>query len=274
MSDSKSNHVGDMSFGGHLEALRPHLIRTTIFVIVLFIVVFCFKEFLVDTLLFGPMNSSFPTNRLLAYIADLVEIPELKINQHTIPLISTKMSGQFNLHLKLSMITTLAIGFPYLLWEIWRFIKPALTEEELGGCRKFVFYVSLCFFVGLGFGYFIIAPLTINFLSTYTVSANIANMIDINSYLSTVIDVSLACAILFQLPLLVYFLARMGVLTSSFMATYRRHAIVVLSVISAIITPPDVFSMVLVLLPLYLLYEYSISIAAGVERRREEDLQK
>lgn len=260
-----------MSFGSHLEVLRPHLIRASIFIIILFIVAFCFKELLVDTLLFGPMHSTFPTNKLFAYIANWLNIPELQINSHTIPLINTKMSGQFNLHLKISMLATLAVGFPYLLWEIWRFVKPALTEKELNSCSRFVFYISLCFFTGLGFGYFIISPLTINFLSTYTVSASVANMIDVNSYLSTVIDVSLACAILFQLPLLVYFLARMGILTSKFMAIYRRHAIVVLAVVSAIITPPDIFSMILVLLPLYLLYEYSISIAARVERRLKDN---
>ncbi|MEG2096289.1 MAG: twin-arginine translocase subunit TatC [Alistipes sp.] len=267
MSDQVGNRTDEMSFGEHLDALRPHLMRICGVFFLLLIASFCFKEILVDTLLFGPMKASFPTNQLFAKFAEMTGIAELNINAQTVPLINTSLSGQFNLHLKIAMLTAFTLGFPYLLWEVWRFVKPALSQQELSGCRQFVFYVSLCFFIGLSFGYFIIAPLTINFLAGYSVSTAISNLIDVNSYLATVIDVSLACAVVFQLPLCVYFLTRMGILTSTFLKHYRRHAVVVLALLSAIITPPDVFSMILVLLPLYGLYEYSISLSTRVEHR-------
>ena len=182
-------------------------------------------------------------------------------------LINTAMAGQFNLHLKISMVAAFCIGFPYLLWELWRFARPALTERELRGCRRFVFYVSAGFFAGLLFGYFVIAPLTIGFLSQYSVSEQVTNMIDVGSYLSTVLNVSIACAVVFQLPLLVYFLTRMGLVSPDFLRRYRRHALVALAILSAVITPPDVFSMILVLLPLFGLYEYSIRISERTLRR-------
>lgn len=259
-----------MSFGDHLEALRPHLVRSVVAWLVLMVVAFCFKELLVDRLLLGPLRPDFPTNRWLAALGQHLGIEELAINSRGVELISTTMAGQFNLHLKLSMLAALTLAFPYMLWELWRFVKPALTPRELHACRHAVGCVSLGFFTGIAFGYFIIAPLSINFLTNYQVSFAVENLIDIHSYLSTVIDISLACALLFQLPLAVYFLTRMGILSSTFMARYRRHAILLLAILSAIITPPDVFSMILVMLPLLLLYEGSISLARRVEKRKGE----
>ena len=154
----------------------------------------------------------------MAGLAGIEFVPGIEHMQ----LINTAMAGQFNLHLKISMVAAFCIGFPYLLWELWRFARPALTERELRGCRRFVFYVSAGFFAGLLFGYFVIAPLTIGFLSQYSVSEQVTNMIDVGSYLSTVLNVSIACAVVFQLPLLVYFLTRMGLVSPDFLRRYRR----------------------------------------------------
>lgn len=260
-------HDTEMSFGDHLEALRPHLVRSFGMLILLAIAAFCLKGFLVDVVIFGPTLPDFPTNLWLSRLGDAWGIEELKINSSPITLINTSMAGQFNLHLKLSIMTAIIVGFPYLGWELWRFIKPALTERELRGCRFFVGWLSLGFFSGVAFGYFIIAPLAINFLTGYSVSSTINNYIDISSYLSTVVDISIACAVVFQLPLLVYFLTKMGILSASFMVRYRRHAFIALALLSALITPPDVFSMVLILIPLYGLYEGSISLSKRVEKR-------
>ena len=169
------------------------------------------------------------------------------------------------------MVTGVVLAVPYLLWELWRFVAPALTDYERYKSRMFVFYVSLCFFTGLLFGYFLIVPLSINFLAGYQASPDIANMIDVKSYLSMVLTVSVSCAIVFQLPLLIYFLARMGLVTAAFLRKNRRYAIVILTIISAVITPPDVFSLFLVIVPLYSLYEVSILLAARVERAKARE---
>lgn len=253
------------TFGDHLEALRPHLIRSAAVLVAILVTAFLCKGVLVDCVLFGPMQEWFPTNRLLAAAADATGMEHLRINAAQVELISTTMAGQLNLHLKIAFYAALIVAFPYMLWELWRFVRPALTERELAACRSFVGWVSLCFFSGVAFGYVVIAPLTVNFLSGYRVSGSVENMIDVNSYLSTVIDVTLACGVIFQLPLLVWFLARMGILTAAFMRSYRRHALVVMAVVSAIITPPDVVSTILVIMPLYGLYELSISIARRAE---------
>ena len=213
MSGQKRSDTDEMTFAEHIDALRPHLVRGVLAILALAVAAFLCKGLLIDGVLFGPMSAGFPTNRLLVWMAGLAGI-EFVPGIERMQLINTAMAGQFNLHLKISMVAAFCIGFPYLLWELWRFARPALTERELRGCRRFVFYVSAGFFAGLLFGYFIIAPLTIGFLSQYSVSEQVTNMIDVGSYLSTVLNVSIACAVVFQLPLLVYFLTRMGLVLS------------------------------------------------------------
>lgn len=270
MSNSiKESSENEMTFFEHIDALRVPLMRGAFCMFAILIVAFVCKSFVIDTILFGPQSVDFPTNIFLNHIANITGIEALRINQMQFNMVNTSMAGQFNLHFKISIITALVLAVPYILWELWRFVKPALTANERRGSRMFVFFVSLCFFSGLLFGYYVIAPLTINFLVNYTASPSIINMIDVNSYLSTVINVSLACAAVFQLPLLVFFLAKMGVITGTFMRRYRKHALMILVIFAAVITPPDVFSQVLVTLPLYGLYELSIRIADRVQREKE-----
>ena len=239
----------EMTFFEHIEALRPHLVRGVLALVVVMIAAFIGKKFVIDWVLMGPQSPDFPTNRWLCDFSYWVfGDNRICINQVKINMVNTALAGQFNLHMQVAFATAIAVAVPYLLWE------------------------SLCFFTGLAFGYFVIAPLSISFFAGYQASPDITNMIDIRSYLTTVLSVSIACAVLFQLPLLIYFLARMGLITASFLKRYRRHALVLLMVVSAIITPPDIFSLFLVVIPLYGLYECSILLASRVERKmaREE----
>ena len=262
----------DMSFFEHLDALRPRLMRSAAALFIFMIAAFLAKEWLM-AIIMGPKSEWFPTNRLFAWLSDLMNTDVLRINARPMTLINTTMAGQFNLHLSLAFYTALLLAVPYMLWELWGFVKPALSRSEQRSSRLFVLQVTFCFFTGAAFGYFLLAPLSINFLANYTVSGDISNMIDIGSYMSIVLNMTFVCGFVFLLPVLVGLLAGMGLLTASFMKRYRRHAIVILAAVSAIITPPDAASMVLVALPLYGLYELSISIAARGERRHRRELE-
>ena len=185
----------------------------------------------------------------------------LKINQEPVTLINTSMAGQFNMHLLTAFYVALIVAIPYLLFELWLFVRPALTISERRSSTRFILYIVLCMAIGIAFGYFILAPLSVNFLTGYVVSSDISNMIDVSSYISLVANMVLVCAVIFELPVAVHFLSMTGLITAQFMKRYRRHAIVVLAIGAAIITPPDIMSMILVIIPLYLLYELSIKIA-------------
>lgn len=278
----------EMTFFEHIDALRPHLVRGVMAIGVIALAAFFCKSFIIDTVLFGPQKPDFPTNRMLTWVGEQwagiagwinatlgtafdSDPAAFRIANGKFEIINTSLSGQFNLHMKISLLTGLALAMPYTLWEFWRFVRPALTPKEIQGTRMFVFYVSLCFFGGLLFGYYIMAPLSINFFANYQASEFITNMFDISDYLSTVIVVSIACAFMFELPLLIYFLTRMGLLSAPFLRKYRKHAFVLLLVVAAIITPPDIFSLVLVILPLYGLYELSIKLAERTERGKTDE---
>ncbi|MCD8034628.1 MAG: twin-arginine translocase subunit TatC [Alistipes sp.] len=278
----------EMTFFEHIDALRPHLVRGAMAIVIVGVIAFFCKHLIIDTVLFGPKSPEFPTNRMLVWVgAEWAQIAawlnstlgtsldvdpgSFTIGADRFSVINTSLAGQFNLHMKISLVTGIALATPYVLWEFWRFVRPALTPQEIAGTNWFVFCVSLCFFSGLLFGYFIMVPLSVNFFANYQASAEIVNMIDIGDYLSTVIVVSMACAFMFELPLLIYFLTRMGIVSAGFLRRYRRHAFVVLLVIAAIITPPDIFSLVLVILPLYGLYELSIKLAARIERKQSRE---
>ncbi len=289
MAEQKKESSGsEMTFFEHLEDLRPHLVRAVLAFVVIAIVAFVFKGFIIDNLLFGPQKPDFPTNRWLCNmgyaLADAVswcgglfgaewtmDPTTLCINQTDFTVINNRLVGQFNLHLKVAMATGVVLGIPYMLWEIWQFVKPALTSGERKGTRMFVLYVSLGFFAGLLFGYYLIVPLSIHFFVNYSASENITNLIDVGSYSSQVVSIPLVSGLIFQLPLLVYFLTRIGLITPAFLRKYRRHAIIVLAVLAAIITPPDPFSLVLVMLPLYALYEFSIFLSVRTERKYQEE---
>ncbi len=256
-----------MSVAEHIDELRRRLVRSVIAFLVFAILAFVFKDLLV-TVLFGPTSADFPTNRFFAWLSEITEVDALLINQDNPDLINTQMSGQFKLHLKLAFVTSLVLTIPYIVWQLWMFVFPALSQRIRKHTRALVFQVSFWFIFGVCFGYFVVSPLANNFLANYELTPDITNMIDVNSYLSIVLGVSLACGLTFQLPLLIRLLASIGLISSTFLKKYRKVAVVAIMSLSAVITPPDVFSMLLVALPLYLLYEYSISMTRAIERRK------
>lgn len=266
----------EMSFLDHLEELRWHLIRSVASILVFSIAAFVFKDFIWGTVILGPTESDFWTYRFLCDMAELLEAPLLCFGDIPMELINTEITAQFTVHIKSSLIIGLALGFPYIFWEIWRFVKPGLHATERNASRGIVFVVSLLFISGVLFGYFVVTPLSINFLSNYSLAESINNQIKITSIVSLVATLALACGFMFQLPIATYILAKAGIISPQLMKTYRKHAIVVILVVSAIITPPDVISQILIALPLMLLYEISIKVCKRVvkkaeKKRKEED---
>ena len=264
-----------MTFLDHLEALRWHILRSVVVVTVLATVLFFFNDFIFGKVIFGPKHSDFITYRGFCWLSHhLLHSESLcmasSIEKIHFDLINTEISGQFTKHIWISLLSGIILGFPYVLWEVWRFVKPALREKEIKATRGFVGIASFLFMVGISFAYFMIVPLAVNFLGNYQVTGEVRNLITMDSYISLVSTLVLATGIVFELPILVYFLTKFGIMGSGFMRKYRRHAVVVILIVSAIITPsPDVTSQLLVAVPLYFLYEISIFVAARVERKRK-----
>lgn len=261
-----------MSFLDHLEELRWHLIRSVLAILVFSIVAFLAKDFVWNQIIFGPTRSDFWTYQKLCQLSELLKSPLLCLGTDIpIDIQNRQITGQFTLHIKSSLIVGLILAFPYTFWEIWRFIKPGLRSPERKASRGAVFVVTFLFLTGISFGYFIVTPLSINFLANYTLSDVIQNIIDINSLVGLVSTLALACGVMFQLPVVTYFLSKAGIITPRIMKAYRRHSIVVILIISAIITPPDVISQLLIAMPLLLLYEISIVISRTIEKRSEKE---
>ncbi|MBR5282516.1 MAG: twin-arginine translocase subunit TatC [Alistipes sp.] len=271
MSDQQLVHdEAEMTFGEHLDEVRKILIRVIMIFAVLCCVLFAFKGIVLDVV-FAPIRETFPTNRLFNWLATVMGSETLRIHPDNVELFNNKMAGQFMLHIKSSVIGAFIVAFPYLIWELWLFVKPAISPRQRKKSIRYVIETPLWFVFGLMFGYFIISPLAINFLGNYQVSDQISNIIDVSSFMSTVISVSFAGAIAFQLPLLIRLLANMGVVTADGMRQYRKVAVAALLIFAAIITPPDVVSQVLIFIPCYALYEYGIGITQRIEERRAKE---
>lgn len=261
----------NMSFLEHLEVLRWHLIRSAFVMVTMALVAFLAKGILFDVIIFGPKQPNFFTYELFCSISREISNTELFcLTEMPFKILNTKMAGQFSTHLWVSLIAGFILAFPYILWEAWRFVAPGLKKTERAYSRWILFFGAILFILGVLFGYYLIVPLSLQFLGTYTISDEVNNLIDLMSYISTVSTVTLATGLIFELPVVVYFLARSGLVTPEFMRQYRRHAIVLILVLSAVITPPDIASQILVSLPILLLYELSIRIAARVLKNREK----
>jgi len=266
----KTNNSGEMSFLEHLEELRWHIVRSVIAVLVFAIMAFIFGEFIIDHILFAPKNPDFFTNRWLCRFAEKMNAPDLCINTVPMKIQAIKMAGQFSATIMVSLYTGLIAAFPFVVWEIWRFISPALYENERKYARGSVASISIMFFIGALFGYFVILPLTIHFLGGWQASKEIVTQVDIESYFS-ITYIPFATGIIFELPVFMIFLTKVGIITPSFMIQYRKHAIIVLMILAAVITPPDVFSMILVVLPLLLLYEISIMLTKRTYKKYQQN---
>ena len=271
--NKKRSKADEMSFLEHLEELRWHIIRAFLAIVILAIVAFINKQFIFDTVIFHPKTPDFWTNRMFARLADLTGVDSLRINTKDLQLISIKMADNFMTHVWTSIIAGFILASPYVFFEIWRFIRPALYEKERKHSGGAVLYMSVLFLLGVLFGYFLIVPLSVDFLGSYTLSSEVTNQINMRSYIGTVTSISLASGVIFELPIFVYFLSKVGILTPSLMKHYRRHAYVLLLLLSAIITPPDVFSQIMVCLPLVFLYELGIVISKRVNKKAEEDFE-
>ncbi len=261
----------EMSFLQHLEALRWHLVRSVIAIMAIAVVAFLYPEILFDKVLLGPSSENFITYQYICKLSHwLGKGDELCVGKFVFSLKNIQMSGQFITHMWISFLTGIIIGFPYLLWELWRFVKPALKAKEIRYVKGFVFYASVLFFIGVLFSYFIISPLTVFFLGNYQVSTLVGNEITMDSYISTITNLTFATGLVFELPIIVYFLTSIGMLSPEFMRRYRKHALVVILIIAAFITPsPDISSQVMVAIPLYALYEISIFVSKYVVKRQQ-----
>jgi len=264
MKEKTTGASKEMSFWEHLEDLRGTLVRSFIGIMVFSVAAFFNRSIIFDSLLLAPKNSEFITNVLLCRLGKLLSSDAFCFESFTIQIINIHMSGQFLMHLYVSMAVGLVLASPYVIYQFWKFVVPALKPDEQKHSRRAVLIISALFFAGVLFSYFIIVPLTIIFLGTYQVSGLVANQISLHSYISTVVSVTLGVGVVFELPVVIYFLARVGVVDAHFLRRKRKHMLVIVLIISAIVTPPDVFSQILVSIPLMALYELSIIVAKKV----------
>lgn len=253
----------EMSFLDHLEELRWHVVRSVAAIFIFMILAFVFTEEIFTYIILAPGKTDFITFQWLCRLGEILNVDGLCVTKIPMTLQSRFLMGQFTMQLQSSFVIGLIVAFPYVAWELWSFVKPGLYHTEKKGSKGAVFAVSFLFLLGISFGYFVLSPMTIAFLANYSISDSIVNEFDITSYVSTVTALVFGSGLLFQLPVVVYFLTKIGMLTPQFMRQYRKHAIIVILIIGAIITPsPDPLSQSLISIPLYILYEISIFISA------------
>ncbi|MEO5984442.1 MAG: twin-arginine translocase subunit TatC [Ferruginibacter sp.] len=275
----KETPEAEMSFIDHLEDLRWHLVRSVIALLIAGIGIFIYIDFIFDNVIYAPAHSDFITYTALCNFSHHFGLGEsLCMPPVKIPLQGNTVSGPFMSAISISFMGALIIAFPYLFYELWKFIKPALSPKELKYARGSVFFVSICFFIGAAFGYFLLAPFTFNFLANFTIGSIGAYEYKptLQDYTDTLTNIILGCGIAFELPVLAYVLAKIGLITPKFLKTYRKYAYVVILIVAAIITPsPDWTSQLIVTVPLIILYEISIVITARVTKAREaKDLKE
>ncbi|MEO9258661.1 MAG: twin-arginine translocase subunit TatC [Crocinitomicaceae bacterium] len=251
-----------MSFFQHLEELRWRLVRSSIVIVILAGAIWVFRTWIMEHLFLSMASNDFITFKLMcSYFVACVDPIHIEM-------ISTEMAGQFSYALMMSIVGGLVVAFPYIFWELWSFVKPGLRQNEVKAVRGIVFYVSFLFFCGVLFGYFIVAPLCVQFFGDFQISKGIKNTFTIGSYMSTIITTVAYSGLIFLLPMVIYFFSKLGLITPAFLRKYRKHAIVFVLILSAIITPPDVLSQIIVSIPILMLYEIGILVSARVEKQR------
>ncbi len=270
MAKSKKSGSGEMSFLNHLEELRWLLVRSTIAILICGCVAFAFSGYIFDNIIFAPADGNFITYRFFCDLANQYNLDKsFCITELPFEIQSRRMDAQFSTDIWISITIGLIMSVPIILWEFWKFIKPALYDAERKYAAAFIFSASLLFFIGVLFGYFLITPLSINFLVNYSISDVVKNDIDLDSYLSLIKTTALSSGLVFELPIIIYFLSKVGLVTASFLRNYRRYAYVIMLIIAAVVTPPDVVSQMIVTIPLIILYEMSILISARMNRKSE-----
>ena len=253
-----------MSFLEHLEILRWHIIRSFFAILITGLIAFLAKDFIFEFIIFGPKKSNFPTYRFFCEISEILCIQELPFRVQ-----SRTVSGQFSAHIWTSVTAGFILSFPYVLFELWKFIKPGLHEYEKKNARGFIFVASFLFFIGVLFGYYVVTPLSVNFLSNYTISNEVFNDFDLNSYIGLVRASVLASGLIFELPIIIYFLTKVGLVNPEILIKYRKFALVGVLILAAVITPPDVASQIIVAIPIVILYQISIYISRIVTKNNK-----
>lgn len=264
-----SDEKAEMSFIDHLEVLRKHLFRSLLFIVLGMIVAAIYNDFIIDKIVLGPIHEDFVTFKKICEWGRKIGLGDkMCIGKIGVTMQNVDTTGQVSLFFTSMFVIGFILAFPLVFREFWRFVRPALTKNELKRTRGVIFWVSFLFFTGVLFGYFILMPFSMNFLATFTMSDSIQNIWTIKSYINTMMPLVLGSGLAFQMPLVLYFLSKIGLVTGKFLRKNRRYAIVVILIVAAIITPPDVISQVVVTLPLWLLYEISIVLATRVEKQK------
>jgi sec-independent protein translocase protein TatC len=274
LNSRSANPQAEMGFLDHIEDLRWHVVRSAIAVMVGAIIAFVKIEWIFHEVILGPAKSEFVSYKLFCMLGKLLHYDGFCMSEIKMEFQNTSIAGQFSMSLSSSLMIGFIIAFPYILWELWKFIKPALKASEIKLARGFIFWCSLLFFMGVLFAYYVIAPYTINFLGNYQLSPMFKNIITIENYYDSMSNMILAMGAVFELPMLVLFLTRIGVITPQFLRSKRRYAFLILFILSMLITPPDLFSCLIVFVPLYTLYEaaVAISVRAAKSRKKKEAL--
>jgi len=271
---TKNSPAKEMSFWEHLEELRKRLFYSALAWVSLSTLAFIERDIIFDKIILAPKDSSFITYRLLCQLGAWLHVDSLCMQTMSLKIINYNLSGQFMTHMTISMVAGLILAVPFIFYQVWQFIKPALYEKERHYAFSAVYIMSGLFLLGVSFSYFVMVPWTLNFLGTYQVSAAVANQIALESYISTVVSVVFSVGIVFELPVVVYVLAKLGIVTPAFLRKNRKYAFIIVLIVAAIITPPDVFSQTIATIPLWALYEVSIIVAARVSPKNEEDGDK
>jgi sec-independent protein translocase protein TatC len=277
MAKSKQKkNPNEMSFLDHLEDLRWHLLRATIAILIGGAIAFGLKSFIFDVIIFGPKRADFYTYSVLCNISEYFGMQEsFCFDELPFRIQSRTMAGQFSAHIWTSITAGFIIAFPYVIYQFWAFIAPGLASSEKNNARWFIIVTSFLFFLGVFFGYYVITPLSVNFLGSYTVSQEVFNDFDLSSYIGLVRASVLASGLIFELPVIIYFLTKVGLVTPEFLRKNRKYSLVFILIISALITPPDIASQVIVAIPVLVLYEVSIFISKLVLRKqRKEEKRK
>jgi sec-independent protein translocase protein TatC len=270
----KKEPKAEMSFLDHLETLRWHIIKSVSAIIIFATLAYIYSDFVWNSIILAPNSTDFWTSRMLIKLNNLFGMQSNGLNKEPLQLINFDMSGQFMVDVWTAIIGGFIIAFPYVVYQFWSFVKPALYENEKRHASGAVFVMSFLFLVGVLFGYYLIVPFSIDWLGSYKISNTVVNQINILSYISTVTSIVIAGGVAFELPVVIYFLSKIGLLTPSFLRKYRRHSYVILLIIAAIITPPDVLSQMIVSIPLILLYEISIFISARVDKAHKKKMEE
>ena len=261
----------EMSFLDHLEDLRWHLIRATASIVVVATLAYIFSRQIFKKIIFAPLDMSFPTYKYLCKSANLIGVDTTFCAEELPMMIQNRtMGGQFSADIWTSIYAGFIIAFPYVIYQFWSFISPGLHESERKHSRGFIIITSLLFFIGVLFGYYIVTPLSINFLANYTISEIVDNQIDISSYIALVRSSAIASGLIFELPIYMYFFTKIGLVTPDILKKYRKYALVIVLILSAIITPPDIASQVIVAIPILILYQISIFISKVVVRNEKK----